>query len=163
MAKSIKYALTTKGYRAMWERGGATSTKGDSVIVCGPTGQPKDALFIRTGGHLCNNQHCLIPVLPGDYIVMAERNKDDLKCSVWLILTQDQEKVLETQPGFMAIKLEYDYTNGEWDQNPPSFLDRAINAANDKCRCFHCRHVHYATTKHISPMLNIKPAVITRL
>jgi hypothetical protein len=33
---------------------------------------------------------------------------------------------------------------GEWDEEPPQYLEAAIEAAKEKATCYHCREPHYA-------------------
>lgn len=41
------------------------------------------------------------------------------------------------------LKQLHEFSMGEWDYDPPSWLKDAIDTAMEKAICYHCREPHY--------------------
>ncbi len=128
-----------KGYITLWECGGGYTSTGESRIICDRDGNPKKAIYIRKSGHLSNSRHALIVVESGDYIITAYHHRKDFTIKVHriggFVNWNDVEYAL-TEP-------LYEFYKGEWDKQLPECLNAAVQAAQDKASCYHCREPHY--------------------
>lgn len=135
--RKIKIEKTKKGYPALWERGGGYTNTGVATIIAGKGGQPKRAIYIRQRGPLANDDHALIPVEVGDYIIYANHHREDFNIYIYKILDfDDVEDVAIVEP-------VHKFNRGEWDKEPPASLEVAVEAAKQKASCYHCREPHF--------------------
>lgn len=137
--KKILIERTKKGYPAFWESGGGYRNTGDATIISGKDGQPKKAIYIRSRGSLANANHALIIIQVGDYIVEANHHREDFEIQIFRITGfEDKEE------GTYALTEQvYEFSRGEWDKEPPAYLEQAVHAAMHKATCYHCREPHY--------------------
>ena len=70
MKKIIEVSSTSRGYAAIWEQGGALPdlSKGYARIITGPHKEAKPFICLPKNKTI-NGEHCLILLMPGDYIV----------------------------------------------------------------------------------------------
>src|SRR5690606_15573366 len=118
--------FTKNGLPALWEEGGGLSNIGLSQIIANADGSAKNPLHVRKKGHLACAQHGLFIVRPGDYVIRVDRYRDEYNVRVCRI-----DKI-ENYEAICSIVDEH-----------PDFLEKAIEAAKKKARCYHCRCVHY--------------------
>ena len=112
------------GLACLWERGGGLTNTGDAQLVTSPTGKPKRAIYIRTHGDRCNDDHALIPVKVGDCVVSVDRHWDRVSIKVERITAIDGDTAtLERTDDLIS----YD----------------AIQAAIAKSEDYHCREPYY--------------------
>jgi len=121
--------ISKTGIECLWERGGGYTSTGNAEIIANHKGGMKKALFVRKHGDLCNENHALIPVRKGDYIVTAELQ--------WGVTTFKVEEIID-------IDSERAVAQCEVVEKIPTYLFDAIEAAIDKCNDYHCRSVYYA-------------------
>ena len=135
--KKIKIEKTKKGFPALWECGGGYTNTGEATIIAGKGGQPKRAIYIRQRGPLANNDHALIPVEVGDYIIYANHHREDFNIYIYKILDfDDVEDIAIVEP-------VHEFNRGEWDKEPLASLEAAVEAAKQKASCYHCREPHF--------------------
>lgn len=150
--EKIRIAETArKGYPAFWERGGGFSNTGEATVICGRDGSPKKAIYIRRKGHLANDQHALVSIRRGDFIITARHWRKDFEIQVCQVV--DLEKEIDTYEyegelrsyvkWYAIVEEKYHFDNGEWDSKVPRSLMAAIEAAMEKATCYHCREPHY--------------------
>ena len=128
MVKEFKITVSKSGIPCLWECGGGYTKTGDATIVTGSHGEAKKAIYVRTHGHLACDDHALIPVKVGDYVINAghEHGKDFVKIY----------KILD-------IDLHEEIAKTELIDDAPHFLDLAINTSLDKSYDYHCRTPYY--------------------
>ena len=124
--KKFTLEFTKNGLPALWEEGGGLSNRGSSQIIANADGSAKNPVHVRKKGHLACAQHGLFIVRPGDYIIQVGRYRNEYDISVYRI-----DKI-ENYEAICSIVDEY-----------PDFLEKAIETAKKKSRCYHCRCVHY--------------------
>ena len=141
--KIISGNITKNGYVSLWEKGGGSSNTGTATIICKANGDKPVAVYIRRRGHLSNDQHALIPVHVGYFVVETTHHRGDFQHTVYLITE------ISVKQGKGCIKLEpiSRYDCGEWDEKLPDYLAVAITAAENKARCYHCRTPFYVVSK----------------
>lgn len=131
---------TKKGFPALWESGGSNRNTGDAVIICNPDGTPKIPVYIRTNGHLANDNHALLVVEPGDVVVTSKHHKKDHTTQILLI--SEIRKVKGLHRAF--FDLEAEFSNGEWSSDIfPGHFAAAVWAAQTKAETYHCREPAY--------------------
>lgn len=131
-----------QGIPCLWERGGGYTNTGWSVIIAGPSGEPKKPLYIRKRGQLANSYHALIPVQVGDHVITCNHHREDFFCEVWKLVRVDQEKAV----GENVAR----FYQGEWSPELPMFLEDAVKAAKEKALCYHCRSPHFIKEQQTS-------------
>ena len=137
MKMSIECILSNNGRPCLWEKGGAERNSGEATIICGSNGEKKEA--IKKGHESCG-EHALIPVGSNDIVIIAEQRRGEYKIQVYKIHT-----ITLPTNGTPIAQIEKIYEfDGVWDQDPPDFLDSAINAAFHKGQDYHCRAVYFA-------------------
>jgi hypothetical protein len=132
--KKIEIERTKKGFPCLWESGGGFTNTGEATIIADKAGQPKRAIYVRKRGPLANENHALIPIAVGDYVISANHHRDDFEIFVYRIT-----KILKEE---VSIEKIAEFSNGEWD-NLPQFLEDAVEAAMEKATCYHCREPHF--------------------
>ena len=133
--KTVKIERTKKGLPAMWESGGGYTNTGDAVIIANGDGTAKRPVYIRHRGSLACENHALFVVKPGDLVVEASHHRRDFEVRVWCI-----DQILEEEA---RLNLLHEFSKGEWDKEPPAYLEQAIQAAMKKATCYHCREPHF--------------------
>jgi hypothetical protein len=109
------------------------SNTGYATVACGANGQALKPLFIPRG--YSNQDHAIFVVRPGEtHLVHASRGKWGEEISVEIIAGIADDDTLIT-------KTIGEYENG--DSNIPSKFQSAVDAALEKCKCYHCREPHY--------------------
>ncbi len=134
----ISIERTKKGLPALWEWGGGYTNTGEAQVVAGPHGEALKPLYVRRKGHLANDNHALFIVRPGCYVVRAKHHRGDFTVDVLKIEDINGEEATLAHQG--------KFDRGEWDVEPPEFLQGAIDAVCEKARCYHCRGPHYIAT-----------------
>lgn len=136
----ISIERTKRDCPALWEWGGGYTNTGEAQIVCGPNGEPLKPVYVRRRGSLANGNHALFIVRPGCYVVRAEHHRGDFAIDVLKI------KNINSEEAEAEVELAYQFDQGDWDVEPPEFLQGAIEAVCEKARCYHCRWPHYVAT-----------------
>ena len=119
----------------LWEHGGSATNTGAATIIADAEGLPKKAIYTRRRGHLSNGEHALIPVSVGDHIITANHWRGDFEVEIYRIRAIGADKI--------ELELSYEFSRGEWDKEPPTTLQAAVDAAKAKATCYHCREPHY--------------------
>ena len=131
----MEVEVTKKGYPALWEEGGGHKNTGYAQIITASLGSRKTPLFINRHGELANGQHALFIVEKKDYIIKVYNDNINVY----------QIKDFNIEEKYVVMDRMYEFSQGEWDEEPPEFLMDAINAAVEKSKCYHCRSAHYAS------------------
>jgi len=131
----IRIERTKKGYPALWECGGGYTNTGVATIIAGKEGQPKRAIYIRQRGPLANDDHALIPVEVGDYVISANHHRRDFEIFIYRITNILKEEA--------SIEKIAEFSNGEWDVELPPYLKIPVKASKQKATCYHCREPHF--------------------
>ena len=134
---NIELTITKKGLPALWESGGGATNTGSATIIAGPNGEKLAPIYIKRSGSLSCGQHALFVVQEGYYVVMASHWRRDFTIKVYQIV----EINLEAQTA--RLSQLYEYSQGEWNYDPPAWLKNAIDTAMEKAICYHCREPHY--------------------
>lgn len=135
--------LTRRGLVSLWESGGGYSSTGEATIVCKENGEKPFAIYIRRRGHLSNSSHALIPVKEGYYVIESSQRRGDFIHKIYQILRtfkKDDKANIE-------VTTVNQYYQGEWDEDLPEFLAKAVEAAEAKAKSYHCRIPFYAIEK----------------
>lgn len=130
---------TKKGYPAMWERGGGFTNTGVATIIANENGKPKKAVYVRQRGPLANENHALIVLEVGDYIVEADHHREDFEISVLKVLGFEEKG----EEMYAVVEQVNYFSNGEWEVELPAFLETPVRASMQKATCYHCREPHY--------------------
>jgi len=132
----IKIERTKKGYPALWERGGGLTNTGRAHVICAADGSPKKPIYIRRRGPLACGEHALFIVQPGDVIVKAEHHRRDFRIEI-LEISSIKNNIAE-------CKTLATFDLGEWDHDDVAArYCEAVQAAQEKATCYHCREPHY--------------------
>lgn len=133
-------ALTKNGMPALWECGGATTNTASCVIIGDKHGKRKKPVFIRTGGHLSNDNHALFILNEHDIIVVGTRTHQDY---TYYIL-----RYVGFEKGPHGAIGEFDFVNhyseGSWDNETVLLYKDMVDAAKLKMSKYHCREAVYA-------------------
>ena len=133
-------ALTKNGMPAMWECGGAMTNSADCTIIGDKNANRKKPVFIRTGGHLSNDNHALFILNKNDIIVVGTRAHSDY---TFLILKYISfEKV--NGNGIGEFEVLNHFSEGQWDNEFDNKFTDIIEAAKIKMKRYHCRDTVYA-------------------
>ena len=124
--KKYNLTLTKTGIPCLWEGGGGMTKTGCASVIAGRNGEPKRALYVRTHGVLSNDNHALIPVQPGDYVVVAEYGHGKDYFTV--------DRIVHISEGIAEC---------EELTEIPRCLMNAIDAAIQKSNDYHCRTPYY--------------------
>ena len=138
MEQKFFFNKTKKNFPALWERGGGMTNTGEARIITSPDGLPLKPIYINQRGHLSCGEHALFIIKKGDLIIEADHHRGDFEIKIYKI--QDIGDCLE---GTAILINSNSY--GEWDHeiDVHSPLRAAIDAAQDKALCYHCREPHY--------------------
>ncbi|WP_044894812.1 hypothetical protein [Bacillus alveayuensis] len=131
----IKLHFTKKGHPALWESGGGMTNTGFSQIICNADGSPKKPVYVKRRGHLSCGEHALFIVSVGDIIIQADHHRRDFEIFVMKICSIGDETA--------QAQIIHHFSMGEWNEEPPTNLKTAIEAAKEKATCYHCRSPHY--------------------
>jgi len=104
-------------------------------IVSTENGQKKKAIYIKKSGHLANGNHALIIIEIGDFIIRSYQKRLDFWIQIYKIVSIEQE--------YAITELIYEFSNNQWNVEPPEFLTPAIEASKEKATCYHCRSPHF--------------------
>lgn len=130
-----KVERTKKGFPAMWEAGGGMTNTGFATIIAGPDGRRKKPVYIRRSGHLSCENHALFIVEVGDLVIETGHHRLDFETSVYRIEAIDGDEA--------RLQLLYDFSQGQWDVEPPASIMEAVKAAEKKATTYHCRYPVY--------------------
>ncbi|MBP5215789.1 MAG: hypothetical protein J6039_04450 [Alphaproteobacteria bacterium] len=134
--------LTKHGLVALWESGGGMTHTGNAQIIVKPDGEKPLAVYIPHKGQLSCGNHALIPVQPYWYLISTTRWRDEIEHKVYKIA-----RISKIGDPHVELTLINKFDKGEWDTPPESFLEKAIQTAEDKCKIYHCRSAVYVRTK----------------
>lgn len=122
-------ASTDSGEVCLYERGGSYTNTGLARVIGDKHGNPKEAVHVRTKGDLACGDHAAIPVEAGDYIIQAERHRDNITVSVGI--------VTGVADGLVNIR------GASEDINLVEGLTAMVDAAIAKVYDCHCRRPYY--------------------
>jgi len=158
MIKTISIERTKKGLPALWECGGGYSNTGEAQIIANPDGSPKKPVYIRRRGELANREHALFVVHEGDTVIQSSHHREDFHHKVYRIVAiRGDEAELELlaeysndewDMGPLGKKLEADLTRMTTGEPPAMELSVAVQMAEGKATCYHCRDVHHCLEPH---------------
>ncbi len=138
--KKILIERTKKGYPALWECGGGCRNTGEATIIASQSGAPKKPIYIRNRGSLANAHHALFILEVGDYIIKANHHREDFEIAIYRVLNFE----IEGEDAYAIVEQEFEFSMGEWDKEPPAYLEQAVHTAMFKATCYHCREPHFA-------------------
>lgn len=70
--------------------------------------------------------------------------KDSWDCIKEIEIYEKETKKKEIAEDIAVVELVHEFSWGEWDKEPPAYLEAAIQAAREKATCYHCREPHFA-------------------
>ena len=153
MKTKINIEKTKKGYAALWESGGGYTNTGKATIVTGPNGEKKAPIYTRQRGQLACAHHALFIVHEGDIVIRSSHHRGDFHHEVFRIVAiRDDEAELERiaefsrgqwDAGPLGQRLEADLAGMIAGEPPAMDLSFAVQAAEAKATCYHCRGPHY--------------------
>lgn len=82
---TIKSDLSKKGLVCLWENGGGYSNTGDSQIIADQDGNAKKPIHINRSGSLACENHAMIPINKGDYVIRAEHHRGDFSINIYKV------------------------------------------------------------------------------
>lgn len=126
--KNFTIEISKKGIPCLWESGGGWSNTGYATVIAGKHGEAKKAIYVRTHGNLACDDHALIPVKVGDYVINAGHEHGNNTIEIFQITGINlDEKIAE------AVSVE----------KIPTHLQDAVDACVDKSYDYHCRSSYY--------------------
>jgi hypothetical protein len=134
----VELELTKRGLPALWEWGGGFTNTGEAQVVAGPHGEALKPLYVRRKGHLANQEHALFVVYPGCFVIRGSHHRKDFEVDVFRV------EAINVEEKKAILRRIANFSEGEWDIEPPEFLVEAIQEAADKATCYHCREPHFA-------------------
>lgn len=137
--EKIRVERTKKGFPCIWERGGGYTNTGEATIIADKAGKPKKAVYIRRRGPLANENHALVILEVGDYIIFANHHREDFEIELYKVVDFEEK---EEEIYAVAEQVNY-FSRGEWDVELPAHLEIPVMAAMQKATCYHCREPHY--------------------
>lgn len=136
----VNISRTQKGYPAVWEKGGALTNSGKSQVVTGPRGERLAPIFVRTKGHLANEEHALFIVRPGYFVVRAGWHRNE----IWVFIVKLES--FENDKAKASTVVDWEGTMEDFNSGkhsiPPQFIE-AAKAALKKSQEYHCRRPFY--------------------
>lgn len=133
-------ALTKNGMPALWECGGAMTNSANCVIIGDKNANRKKPVFIRTGGHLSNDNHALFILNKDDIIVVGTRAHGDYTFMIMKYVSFEKVK----GDGIGEFEVLNHYSEGQWDSELESKYSNILDAAKTKMSKYHCRETIYA-------------------
>ena len=131
--------LTFQSLIGKLKTGGGYTNTGEATIIANKDGQPKEAIYIRSRGHLANGSHALFILEVGDYIVEVNHHRKDFEIEIFGVLDfKDKEE--ET---YAVVEQVNCFSRGEWDVELPAYLEAVVQIAMEKATCYHCREPHF--------------------
>ena len=118
------------------ESGGGATNTGGATIVCGPTGEMVEPLFVPKG--YCNDNHAVFVAQPGMCLVEAAMGCRGEDVTVYRIITIGTPD----DPDALILEEVCSYADGDWNGFLADFR-RAAEAALSKSMCYRCREPHY--------------------
>lgn len=132
--------LTKNGMPAMWECGGAMTNSANCVIIGDKNANRKKPVFIRTGGHLSNDNHALFILNKDDIIVVGTRAHGDYTFMILKYISFEKIK----GDGIGEFESLNHFSEGQWDNELDSKYNNILDAAKTKMSKYHCRETVYA-------------------
>lgn len=133
-------SLTKNGMPALWECGGAMTNSANCVIVGDKNANRKKPVFIRTGGHLSNDNHALFILNKDDIIVVGTRAHGDYTFMILKYISFEKIK----GDGIGEFEVVNHYSEGQWDSELEPKYSNILDAAKTKMGKYHCRETVYA-------------------
>lgn len=141
--EKIRVERTKKGYPAFWESGGGYTNTGKATIIANKAGQAKEAIYIRRRGPLANENHALVVLEVGDYIIEANHHREDFEIEIYKVVDFEVFEVKKKEETYAVVEQVNCFSMGEWNAELPAYLETAVKAAMQKATCYHCREPHY--------------------
>ena len=133
--EDVKVELSKRWIPCIWECGGAYSNTGSATLVCDKYGNPKKPIYIRTKWSLTCDDHALIPIRKGDYIIECKQWRGDFDIYI--------KEVKDINNDVATLETVNSFSENQWDTDLNDKFDRVINAAKDKSTSYHCRHPYF--------------------
>lgn len=133
-------ALTKNGMPALWEYGGAMTNSANCVIIGDKNANRKKPVFIRTGGHLSNDNHALFILNKDDIVVVGTRAHGDYTFMILKYISFEKIK----GDGIGEFEVINHFSEGQWDSELEAKYNNIIEAAKTKMGKYHCRETVYA-------------------
>lgn len=148
MTTTIAIDTTKRGFAAMWEAGGGTTSGGSATIITGRNGEPRRPIYMPRGGHLAGGNHALIGVDRGFHIVTASMRRGERESACIKRVVSISVKSLGGDRFEAAAEVEVfnTFSRGEWDRPLDSQFAAAVEAAFRKAGTYHCRSAYYIDT-----------------
>lgn len=134
-------SLTKNGLPALWECGGAMTNSADCIIIGDRSAQRKKPVFIRTDGHLSNDNHALFILNKGDVVVVGTRARSDYSYVIFRFVSYEK---LGDGKAIGEFDLINHFSEGQWDNELDPMFDDILEAAKSKMGKYHCRSTVYA-------------------
>lgn len=128
MKKTVNIEISKKGIPCLWECGGGYKKTGDATVIAGKHGEAKKAIYVRTHGDLSCNDHALIPVQVGDYVINVDHQHGNNTIKIFQIT---------------GINLDSKIAESASVEQMPAYLQEAVVACVDKSYDYHCRTPYY--------------------
>ena len=74
----------------------------------------------------------------GDYC-----RKDSWDCIKEIEIYEKKTEQKQKEEDVAIVELVYEFSRGEWDKEPPAYLEQAVRTAMEKATCYHCREPHF--------------------
>jgi len=140
--REFRISKSKKGHPCLWQEGGGASNTGHATIIVGPNFEPLRALYVRGSGSLSNSEHSLHIVQVGFHIIVSAHHRRDFTTRIYRITNITVDDVAQTE-------LVAEFSEGQWCHQGEQLyrtninFKNAVEAAEDKAVCYHCRSPHY--------------------
>ena len=133
-------SLTKNGMPALWECGGAMTNSANCVIIGDRNANRKKPVFVRTGGHLSNDNHALFILNKDDIIIVGTRAHGDYTFMILKYISFEKIK----GDGIGEFEVLNHFSEGQWDSELEPKYSNILDAAKTKMGKYHCRETVYA-------------------
>lgn len=146
--RTINIDTTKRGFAAMWESGGGMTSGGSATIITGRNGEARRPIYMPRGGHLACDNHALIGVGDGFYVVTASvrHGSRDSAMVKKIISTSVKDIDGEEWQATAEVEVVNTFSRGEWDKQLDEKFAEAVEAAFHKAGSYHCRSAFYVDT-----------------
>ena len=150
--ETITIHKTKAGNAALCESGGGSTNTGKATIICGRNGEKLCPIW--TGSH-ANGTHAIFPVHSDReyHLITARRwTKQGGVYEIKVYRLSNRHRWHDNdgkETWRMDATLITSRLDGEWTSPLPEYLEAAVQAAEKKSTCYHCRCMHYGKGKEV--------------
>lgn len=140
-SNQILVETTKSGLPAFWECGGACSNTGDAVCVSDKNGFAKKPLFVRTKGHLSNDDHALFVLNKGDVICQVFLSRNEKEIHLYKVEGFEKADFFQ-QVGINCLDGTRHVANVSEIEMTDTY-EKLVSATLRKAKSYHCRSAYF--------------------